>query len=140
MDRSPNSFEEVGGVTRISGSSASPWHRQQRMQQWKIHLQRLATALESGNLAQARYEFEALVNDAPEPGQADPMAHPQFAFLGQALERQDLAGACEAFHRLQHEAPSLRHRPPLLEEHQKEDLPAEGKATEPARSKLDVTA
>jgi len=137
MDRTPNSFEEVAGVTRISGSGAAPWQRQQRLQQWKIHLQRLAAALENGDLKQARYEFEALVNDVPEPGQADPMAHPQFAYLGKALERQDLEGAREAFHHMQTEVPSLRDRHPQTEGPRKQ--PA-GKATEPVRRKLDVTA
>lgn len=137
MDRSPNSFEEVGGVTRISGSGAAPWQRQQRLQQWKIHLERLAAALESGNLAQARYEFEALVNDVPEPGQADPMAHPQFAFLGKALEHHDLAAAREAFHRMQTEVPSLRERHPQAQENQKQP-PA--KAAMPVRRKIDVIA
>ena len=137
MDRTPNSFEEVAGVTRISGSGSAPWQRQQRLQQWKIHIQRLAAALENGELKQARYEFEALVNDVPEPGQADPMAHPQFAHLGKALERQDLAGAREAFHRMQHEVPSLRDHHSQVEEPRKQ---AAGKATEPVRRKLDVTA
>src|SRR6185369_15611906 len=74
-------------------------------------MQRLGQALANGNLGQARYEFEALVNDVPELGQADPMSHPQFTSLGRALQALDLAGAREAFAHLEHEVPSLNHHP-----------------------------
>lgn len=93
MDRLPNSLEEVqvGGVERITDRSTAPWRRDQQLQRWKIHMQRLGQALESGNIAQARSEFHALMNDISEFGQADPMANPNFGLVGKALESLDLA-------------------------------------------------
>jgi len=99
-------------VDRTGDRNASTWHRQQQLQRWKTHMQRLGQALEEGNLEQARREFEALINDAPEIGQVDPMAHPQFAVLGKSLQHLDLESARAAFCRLQDESPLLRHRQP----------------------------
>jgi hypothetical protein len=105
MDRSPNSLEEVqvGGVQRIADRNTAPWRRYQQLQRWKTHMQRLGHALKIGDMTQARTEFEALMNDVSEPGQADPMAHPQFGMIGKALQSLDLASAREAFTRLQNE-------------------------------------
>jgi hypothetical protein len=143
MDRSPNSFDEVqvGGISRIADRTAEPWQRQQRLQRWKTHMQRLGQALANGNLGQAQYEFDALVNDGPDVGQADPMAHPQFTFLGRALQSQNLAAAREAFSRLENEAPSLHHRPHLPEERSAQDAAGADIASADATpGTLDVTA
>ena len=123
MDRSSNSFDEVqvGGISRIADRTAEPWQRQQRLQRWKTHMQRLSQALANGNLEQAQLEFEALVNDGPDVGQTDPMAHPQFTSLGRALQSPDLAAAREALSRLQTEARSLHHRQHLPEERSAQD-------------------
>ena len=148
MDRSPNSLEEVqvGGVERIADRNTAPWRRYQQLQRWKTHMQRLGHALEIGDMAQARTEFEALMNDVSEPGQADPMAHPQFGMIGKALQSLDLAGAGEAFTRLQNEVPLL-HQNHLHPHHQAqppdsytESLPTENEIGGDPPKMLDVTA
>jgi hypothetical protein len=142
MDRSPNSFEEVqvGGIARIADRTAAPWGRQQQLQRWKTHMQRLGQALANGNLNQARFEFEALVSDAPEIGQADPMAHPQFVLLGRAIQSLDLAAARDAFSQLQNQAPSLRQRQTHPDEHQGQDSTESQASDADAPGQLDVTA
>jgi hypothetical protein len=142
MDRSPNSFDEVqvGGISRIADRTAGPWQRQQRLQRWKTHMQRLGQALANGDLGQAQYEFDALVNDGPDVGQTDPMAHPQFTVLGRALQSHDLAAASEAFSRLQNEAPSLRLRQPHPEERVQQASAEDNATVDATPGTLDVTA
>lgn len=143
MDRSPNSFDEVqvGRIARIADRNTEPWQRQQRLQLWKTHLQRLGQALANGNLTHAQFEFDALVNDGPDVGQTDPIAHPQFTVLGRALQSQDLPAAREAFHHLQNEAPSLHHRPHNPEEHVTQDsATGDDAGTDATPGTLDVTA
>jgi hypothetical protein len=128
-------------VGRTADGNASPWQRLQQLQRWKTHMQRLGQALDEGNLGQARHEFEALINDAPEIGQADPMAHPQFAVLGKSLLRGDLEGAREAFAKLQSESPSLRHHRSQEEPVASREPAEEGRSAEQESSgTLDVTA
>ena len=103
-------------------------------------MQRLGQALANGNLNQARFEFEALVSDAPEIGQADPMAHPQFVLLGRAIQSLDLAAASEAFSQLQNQAPSLRQRQTHPDEHQGQDSTESQASDADAPGQLDVTA
>jgi hypothetical protein len=102
MEGQFNSIEEVelGSVARAGDRNTSLWQRQQQLQRWKNHLQRLVQALEAGNLQQARYEFDVLMNVALELGQTNPLAHSKFLVLGRALENADLAAAREALHAL----------------------------------------
>jgi hypothetical protein len=147
MDRLHNSLEDVqvGGVERITDPSTAPWRRYQQLQRWKIHMQRLGQALESGNIAQARSEFHALMNDVSEFGQADPMANPNFGLIGKALESLDLAGAREAFTHLQNEVHFLhqhhdQHHATQPPEPQAENLPNEDEDSSDPPRILDVTA
>lgn len=138
MDWSSNSFEvmEVGGVDRITDRNTSPWQRHPQFQRWKAHMQRLGRALEKGDLAQASIEFEALVNNLPEFGQVDPMAHPEFNAIGKAIRSLDLIGAREAFARLHGEVPShhLHHQTQAVES------PEENGNDNDSPGILDVTA
>jgi hypothetical protein len=103
-------------------------------------MQRLGQALEAGNLQQARYEFETLVNIAPEPGQPDSMAHPQFTALGRVIQERNLTRAREGFARLQSETHPLRaHSNERPREMQASDV-CDEQIKSPAADHLDVTA
>lgn len=141
MEWSSSSFEvvEVSGVDRITDRNASPWQRHPQFQRWKAHVQRLGRALEKGDLQQASIEFDALVNDLPEFGQLDPMAHPEFDAIGKAIRSHDLIGAREAFTRLENEVPSL-HLQHQTQQTQTMELLEEDASESDPPGILDVTA
>jgi len=110
-------------VSGISSNNVTQLGIQNIMKQWKSDFQKLADALQSGNISAAQAAFsdlQQLKNNAPKPpsDSSTNTIEDDFAALAKALQSGDLDVAKKAFATLQKDMEALQtshhrhHRPP----------------------------